>query len=251
MIEPHAQARANHEVLCALARQLGAAHRGFGMSAWELIDATLRASGWPDAATVHAARWIDCQPDFATAHFLDGFPTPDGRFRFRPDWAAAGTDWRAMPVLPDHMATIEDGDPAHPFRLVTAPARNFLNSSFTETPTSLARERRPTALIHPAVARGLGVEPGDRVRLGNRRGSVLVHAEPFDGVQRDVVVVESIWPNAHFIEGIGINVLVGADRAPPGGGAVFHDTAVWLERAATGVRAPPQRTPEKASHSAA
>ena len=43
-----------------------------------------------------------------------------------------------------------------------------------------------------------------------------------------MLVVESIWPNAAFEEGIGINALISAEAAPPGGGAVFHDTAVWL-----------------------
>jgi hypothetical protein len=28
--------------------------------------------------------------------------------------------------------------------------------------------------------------------------------------------------------GIGINVLIGDDAAPPAGGGVFHDAAVWL-----------------------
>ena len=58
---------------------------------------------------------------------------------------------------------------------------------------------------------------------------MLVHAKPFDGLQPGVVVVEGIWPNDGFIEGIGINVLTGADPGLPFGGAVFHDTAVWLK----------------------
>ena len=70
----------------------------------------------------------------------------------------------------------------------------------------------------------------DRVRLGNRRASVVVHALPFDGVQPGVVVVEGIWPNHAFEEGLGINALVSAEPGPPNGGAVFHDTAVWLAR---------------------
>ena len=41
-------------------------------------------------------------------------------------------------------------------------------------------------------------------------------------------MVEGIWPNKAFIEGVGINALTGADPAPPAGGAVFHDNAVWL-----------------------
>ena len=65
-------------------------------------------------------------------------------------------------------------DSTHPFRLVTAPARSFLNTSFTETPASVAREKRPAALMHPEDCAALAVKDGDRVRLGNTRGSVLI-----------------------------------------------------------------------------
>ncbi|HSR71416.1 MAG TPA: molybdopterin dinucleotide binding domain-containing protein, partial [Kiloniellales bacterium] len=83
----------------------------------------------------------------------------------------------------------------------------------------------------PESCRRLGLAEGDRVRLGNRRASVVVRVTPFDGVQPEVVVVESIWPNAAFEEGVGINALVGADAAPPRGGACFHDTAIWVRPA--------------------
>jgi hypothetical protein len=46
-----------------------------------------------------------------------------------------------------------------------------------------------------------------------------------------VVVVESVWPAADFAGGLGINTLISADPALPGGGAVFHDTAVWVRPA--------------------
>jgi hypothetical protein len=43
--------------------------------------------------------------------------------------------------------------------------------------------------------------------------------------------VESIWPNSAFEEGRGINLLTSAEPGPPAGGAVFHDTAVWVAAA--------------------
>jgi anaerobic selenocysteine-containing dehydrogenase len=236
VIEPLPDCRSNHEVICALAKRLGAEHPGFEMSGWEVIDATLKASGLPDAENLKAARWHDCQPDFETAHNLDGFPHPDGKFRFAPDWfgnklSAFGPKGVTPPRLPDHWEVIDAATQERPFRLVTAPARNYLNSSFTETPTSIAREQRPTAKIHPDDAAALGVDDGDRVRLGNARGTVVVHAERFDGLQRGVVIVESIWPNHAFEEGIGINALTGADPGAPNGGAVFHDTSIWIKPA--------------------
>ena len=72
---------------------------------------------------------------------------------------------------------------------------------------------------------------GDRVRIGNALGSVLVHARPFAGLQPETLVVESQWPNDAFIEGIGINALVSAEPGFPAAGAAYHDTAVWLRRA--------------------
>jgi anaerobic selenocysteine-containing dehydrogenase len=77
----------------------------------------------------------------------------------------------------------------------------------------------------------LGIADGDRVRLGNMRGEVVLHAHLFDGLQPGIVVAESVWPNAAFEGGIGINALTSDDPAPPMGGAVFHDTSVWLRSA--------------------
>ena len=228
VIEPAGEARSNHEVISALAHRVGAEHPGFEMSAWEMIEATFRASGLPDAGSVYAAGGYDCAPDFETRHFLNGFGHADGKFHFAPDWSAIGPEHERMPPLPDHMDAIDAASPEYPFRLITAPARSFLNSTFSETRASREREGRPTALVHPEDCARLGLAEGDPVRIHNRRGAVLVHLRPFAGLQRGVVVVEGLWPNAFFAGGQGINALTSADAGLPAGGAVFHDTAVAL-----------------------
>jgi anaerobic selenocysteine-containing dehydrogenase len=136
-----------------------------------------------------------------------------------------------MPPLPDHWEVIEEATAEHPFRLATSPARNFLNSTFNETPTSVAREKRPTVMIHPDDAAANGIADGDKVVLGNTRGEVRLHAKHFDGVRRGVLIAESIWPNAAYEDGKGINTLTGADAIAPYGGAAFHDNRVWVKRA--------------------
>jgi anaerobic selenocysteine-containing dehydrogenase len=238
VIEPPDGCRSNHEVNAALAKRLGAEHPGFEMTALEMIDATLEASGYGGVEALREQRWLDCQPDFETAHYLNGFANPDGKFHFRPDWsrftpAGFGPEgWEARrPALPDHWPVIEEASTDKPFRMTTSPARNYLNSSFTETPTSIAREGRPTVMIHPDDAARLGIADGARVRLGNDRGTVVLHAELFDGLRAGVVVVESVWPNHAFEEGIGINALTGADPIAPIGGSAFHDNAVWIRPA--------------------
>jgi anaerobic selenocysteine-containing dehydrogenase len=173
---PHAECRTNHFVIRELAERLGAEHPGFAMTERELIDDLLARSGRPDFATIHAAGGWEVLPDFRTAHHLDGFPTADGRFRFAPDWASLGPRGHEMPRLPDHMPNTDAPTPEKPYRLVAAPARQFLNTSFTEMPTSRRREERPTALLHPEAMAQLGLEDGDPVRVGNERGSVTLHA---------------------------------------------------------------------------
>ena len=64
IIEPFAGCRSNHDVLCGLAHRLGARHPGFEMTEWEIIDHMLKASGLPDAETVHASPWHDCAGTF-------------------------------------------------------------------------------------------------------------------------------------------------------------------------------------------
>ena len=87
---------------------------------------------------------------------------------------------------------------------------------------------RPTVFVHPADALVLGVVDGAKVRLGNARGEVVLHARVVEGSQKGVLVSESVWPSECFEGGIGINALTSDDPGPPFGGAVFHDTAVWL-----------------------
>ena len=157
---------------------------------------------------------MDCQPDFETAHYLKGFNWPDGKYRFKVDWTKVPLandgpmgPFATLPTLPDHWDVIENATSAFPFRLATSPARQFLNSTFTETQSSLNREGRPTVMIHPDDAKKLDISDGCEVELINERGAV---------------------PNSAHADGRGINTLTGADQAAPFGGAAFHDNHVAI-----------------------
>ncbi|WPZ36648.1 molybdopterin oxidoreductase family protein [Thalassobaculum sp. OXR-137] len=232
VIDAPGDCRSNHRLLNDLILKLGGDHPSCHMTEAELLDATLKKSGYPGFAEMVERRWLDVGPkEEADRRFANGFPTPSGKFRFRADWSALGPSGAGLEGLPDHVDIVDRATEEKPFRMVTAPARNYLNTSFTETATSKKREGRPTVMLHPDAAAELGVEDGGRVRLGNEQGSVVLHARLFDGVQKGTVIVESVWPNAAFEEGVGINLLTSADSPPPMGGAVFHDTAVWVRGA--------------------
>jgi anaerobic selenocysteine-containing dehydrogenase len=231
VVPAYGECRSNHEVHCGLAARLDATHRGFSMTAREIITETLRLSGLPGPEAFTEGTWLDCALPFETAHFLDGFAQADRKFHFRARWGTVGRDHAALSEFADHVAIIDDREPSQPYRMVPAPSRSFLNTTFNNIPSGVAREGRPSALVHPETLAGLGIIEGGRIRIGNRRGSVVVHARAFDGLQPRVVVVEGVWPNHAFEEGIGINLLTSADPGVPHGGAVFHDTSVWLRPA--------------------
>ena len=161
----------------------------------------------PDAAACpSAARSPNSRPTAgstasrrsAQSHYLDGFPWPDGKFRFKPDWQ--NVPFRSpyksgpvadMPALPDHWTSIEEADAEHPFRLATSPARGFLNSTFNETPTSLAQESAPDRDDPSATTRRRTASPtATRSCSAIRAGEVRLHARLFDGVRRGVLIAE-------------------------------------------------------------
>ena len=96
-------------------------------------------------------------------------------------------------------------------------------------PTSVKREERPTALLNPDTMAQLGLADGDLVRIGNERGSVVLHVKARPASTRPRSSSRASGRTATGPEGIGVNLLLSADPAPPNGGAVIHDTAVWLE----------------------
>ena len=244
LTEAPGEARENLFVINELARRLGAKdHPGFHMSAREHVDWMLVNSGYGTLADLEAGRWKDMQPGFEQAHFLGGFGHADGKFHFRVDWAETLAPNRpehgkafgpvaTMPELPDYWDAVEKADKDHPFRLVTAPARSFLNSTFSETAGSVKKEGgRPEVWMTAQDAAKAGVADGDKVVMGNRRGEVVLHARIFAGLVEGTVISEGLWPNSSFETGCGINTLTGADPVAPYGGAAFHDTAVWIRPA--------------------
>jgi len=86
-------------------------------------------------------------------------------------------------------------------------------------------------LVHPDDLTRLGIEDGAKVRMGSRRGEVVLHAKAFAGLRLGVVIAEGVWPNHLHEGGRGINTLTGSDQPAPAGGGAFHDNAVWMKSA--------------------
>ena len=219
------------------------------MSPREIIDETLRVSGRGTLAELEAralARLPAAVRDAAFPRRLRLIPTassisaPTGR-NVPTTTTACAAPGATCPPCPTIGRSTKPPTAAHPFKLATSPARNFLNSSFNQTATSPPRERRPTALMHPDDAAALGLGEGDVVRLGNARGSIRLHARLFAGRDaRRASSARAFGTTATFLDGRGINTLTGDDSVAPFGGAAFHDVRVWARAegaAAAGVNA--------------
>jgi hypothetical protein len=84
--------------------------------------------------------------------------------------AGRSYDWglgRDMPALPDHWDVIERADEAHPFRLATSPARDYLK-------LLLQRDADQPGQGRAAARQGASVRPRD---VGHCRRCARAHGQ--------------------------------------------------------------------------
>ena len=106
----------------------------------------------------------------------------------------------------------------------------FLNSLFANIPGPMKRSGPPVIRIHPDDARGRGLETGHEARVFNDRGAFVARVEVTDRVRRGVVAsTKGRWPGS-VKGGSTVNATVDERDSDMGGGAVFHDNRVEVER---------------------
>jgi anaerobic selenocysteine-containing dehydrogenase len=100
------------------------------------------------------------------------------------------------------------------------------------------RAGEPTVALHPDDAAARGLVAGERVRVGNERGSFEALLAVGEAARPGVAATtKGHWPKL-LTGGANVNEATEERDADLGGGAVFHDCSVWVERvAANGRRA--------------
>ncbi|MDO6461574.1 molybdopterin-dependent oxidoreductase [Granulosicoccaceae sp. 1_MG-2023] len=226
LLSPPGDCLSNHDLLRALAGKLGFSHPALVLPTRGLLDETLSRSGYGDFASLCEKRFIDQHPQQEENPLEDGFGFADGRFRFRPDWAALGPYSEGMPAMPDHWDVRDTVSERYPLRLITPPRHGFLNTTFNNMPRSRGKDGQPTLRLNPQDVQQFGLQPGSLVRVSSRTGAIRILLESDVRVPAGTAVAESVWSCSDHPDGFGINALV--SDAPPGpvGGAAFHDTAV-------------------------
>jgi anaerobic selenocysteine-containing dehydrogenase len=164
--------------------------------------------------------------------FATGFPSPSGKLEFVSErMAQAGLDPVAG-YTPAYEASQSDTPLArdYPFALVSPADHYFLNSTFANVPLQQRRSGAARLLIHPDDAHPLDISSGDEVRIANARGAFFAIADVTDRVRRGVVAsTKGRWP-ADSKSGATVNATVDERDSDMGGGAVFHDNRVRVDK---------------------
>ena len=164
--------------------------------------------------------------------FAHGFPTPSGKLEFFSErMAEAGLNPLAG-YTPPYEAAQRDTPLArrYPLALIAAADHYFINSVFANVPAQMKRAGPPIICIHPEDATSRRLEHGDAVRVFNARGSFIAAADITDRVRKGVVAsTKGRWP-CHTKDNATVNATVDERDSDMGGGAVFHDNRVEVEK---------------------
>ena len=203
----------------------------------EAIARQLLDSGHPSLAGItleelKARGWMRLNYPSPFVPFAASFPTPSGKLEFVSDrMAQAGLDPVAG-YTPSHETAQRDSTLAREYSLaLISPADHyFLNSIFANVPLQQRRSGVATLLIHPDDAAPRRIEAGDEVRVQNARGSFLAVAEVSARVRPGVVASpKGRWPRDSK-KGANVNATVDERDSDMGGGAVYHDNRVRVDK---------------------
>ena len=218
-IAPPGEARADWAITVALANRLGLewtyTHPREIFAEMALTMNSLANITWERLEREGAVTYPSHSPEDPGQPivFSDAFPRPGGRARFAP----------ASVIAPDELPDAE-----YPMVLTTGrQLEHWHTGSMTRRSYVLdAMEPEANCSLHPATLRRLGVEPGGRVRLITRRGSIELMARSDRAVSESMVFL----PFA-FVEAAA-NVLTNPALDPYGKIPEFKFAAVRVEKAA-------------------
>ncbi|MGA2100448.1 MAG: molybdopterin-dependent oxidoreductase [Candidatus Sulfotelmatobacter sp.] len=261
-IDPLGECRSNVELFRALAEHMGFEDQCFRETVDEMIDLALQskdpwlqgisrerleqrevrlnfgdlgagrreqsADGQPGAA-------VPSQPSPAPSYPAPFLPFAEGNFRTPSGKAelycealkALGLDPVAEFTPPSESRHWKKAG-SLPLELLARKADNFLNSTFSNLPSVQEMEEPGLLEISEPDARARGIANGDRVRVFNQRGDILLKARVDGRVQPGVVSARLNW--AKMTPGFqSINSLTSEKLTDMGNSATFYSVLVEVE----------------------
>jgi anaerobic selenocysteine-containing dehydrogenase len=210
----------------------------FRESADEMIESAL-SSGAPQLEGITRER-LEREPqvrlnlhgdesDKPWLPFANGFPTPSGKARiYDADLIALGMDPVAEFVPPEESRHTGEAR-KYPLELLARKADNFLNSTFVNIASLQKMEQQHELELSRGDAEARSIKDGDRVRVFNQRGEIILTARVNGTVAPGTAGAKLGWAKQSE-GGVNINVLTSARLADMGGGATFYATLVEVER---------------------
>ncbi len=229
VIEPPGEVKPETEILWALGQRLGIDEATLrtvlpepgeaGVEAWlnrrlaplglvldDLREGPVPAPGMPEVA------WADRR-----------FPTPSGKVEIWSDEAAAR--WGVDPVA-DFREPEEWASEPDQLHLLTPNTKNSIHSQFHMLPSLRGLGAEHAIFLHPEDAEARGLRHGDRVRIFNGRGELVLPLRLDFGLRRGVVVAYNGFGEE---DGGSVNRLSLGRETDLGHGAAFHDCWVKVE----------------------
>ncbi len=232
-IEPPGEVKPETEIYEALGRRLGLTEEALRGVLPESTDAGVEA--WlqqkldPLGITLEQLReGAVAAPGTHDVAWEGGhFPTPSGRIELFSEEAARR--WGVDP-LPDYVESSEGAwkSGRHPFLLLTPNTKNAIHSQFHMLKVIRALGVEHALFMHPEDAEARGLSPGQRVRIHNDRGELILPLRLDFGLRPGVVYAFNGFGVA---DGGSVNLLSEGRETDMGYGAAFHDNRVDVESA--------------------
>ena len=261
-IAPRGECRSNVELFRALAFRMGFEEDCFRESVDEMIDSALESTDpWMEGISRESLEQGQVRMNFA-AHGADtaappgtavstqsnskqtnsilaapflpfangGFRTASGKAELYSEALKAQGLHPVAEFTPPLESRHGGQGKALPLELLARKADNFLNTTFTNLPAVQEMEESGLLEICVADARARGIRNGDRVRVFNRRGDILLRARVDGKVQPGVVSATLNW--AKMTPGFqSINSLTSEKLTDMGNSATFYSVLVEVELA--------------------
>jgi anaerobic selenocysteine-containing dehydrogenase len=235
-VPPPGECLSTTEIFRRLARRLGLDVPGLYDSdeemARQLLDSDHPALRGITFDALRKQGWMRLAIPEPFVPFADGFPTPSGKLEF---YTARMTEAGLDPLAgytPPYEAAQRDTPLAarYPLALIAGADHYFLNSVFANVPAQTRRSGPTTVRVHPDDATPRRLETGCEARVFNDRGAFVAQVEVTPRVRPGVVAsTKGHWPRLSK-DGATVNATVDERDADMGGGAVFHDNRVEIER---------------------
>ena len=262
-IEPLGECRANVDVFRALAERMGFDDDCFRESVDDMIDLALDSKNpWLEGLNRERLEQGQVRLNFTASGIQNAESAAELRSAGQPGPAVpTGSEAKTEPFLPfahgnfrtasgkaelysealkaqglDPVANFTPPaesrhgmqDKTLPLELLARKSDNFLNSTFSNVPSVQEMEEPGLLEICRDDAQERGIADGDRVRIFNRRGEILLKARVDGKVQPGVVSASLNW--AKMTPGFqSINSLTSEKLADMGNSATFYSVLVEVE----------------------